>query len=401
VNAPSAVVADDMLTVMKRSPSRPTRQLAAITLCLTGVAVVVAPAAASPQATTAGSVSPRALAKAAYAQMTERQRVGQLFMTGVASTGPTTAEIRAVQRSATGSVFLRGDSTQGHKAVRRIVTALAPSATHAQVRPFVGTDQEGGEVQDLQGSGFTRMPTALDQGRLAPSALRTAAAGWAAQLRSSGVNVDLAPVADTVPTSIGRKNQPIGAFDREYGHTVTRVRHHVTSFVRGLDDSHVSAAVKHFPGLGRATGNTDTRHGVTDPTGPHSRFLLAYRDGIDAGAQFVMVSSATYPKIDPHHRACFSPTVIGSLLRGREKFTGIVISDAFDATAVNDLSLAARAQRFFAAGGTMLLDPLSADVPTMARAVRSAVLKDKAFAATIKTDVLKVLTIKARDGLLS
>jgi beta-N-acetylhexosaminidase len=389
---------------MKRSPSRPIRQLAAVTLCLTGVAMVASPAAASPQATTVGGaahISPRALAKAAYARMTERQRVGQLFMTGVTSTGPTPAEIRAVQRSATGNVFLRGDSTQGHKAVRRIVTALVPDATHALVRPFVGTDQEGGEVQDLQGSGFTRMPTALAQGRLVPSALRTAAAGWAAQLRSAGVNVDLAPVADTVPKSIGTKNQPIGAFYREYGHTVTRVRHHVTSFVRGLGDAHVSATVKHFPGLGRATGNTDTRRGVTDPTGPRSRFLLPYRDGIAAGAQFVMVSSATYPKIDRHHRACFSPTVIGSLLRGRENFTGIVISDAFDTVAVDDLSLADRAPRFFSAGGTMLLDPLSAQVPAMAKAVRAALLKDPAFAATIKADVLKVLTIKARDGLLT
>jgi beta-N-acetylhexosaminidase len=390
-----------MLTPMKRSPSRPLRHLAAITLCLTGVAAVVGPAAASPQPTTVRSPSPRALAKAAYARMTERQRVGQLFMTGVASIGPTAAEIRAVQRSDTGNVFLRGDSTQGHKAVRRIVTALAPTATQAKAEPFVGTDQEGGEVQDLQGKGFTRMPTALDQGRLAPSALRTAAAGWAAQLRSAGVNLDLAPVADTVPESIGKKNQPIGAFDREYGHTITRVRHHVTSFVRGLDDSHVSAAVKHFPGLGRATGNTDTRHGVTDPTGPHSHFLLPYRDGIDAGAQFVMVSLATYPKLDPHHRACFSRTVIGSLLRGQEKFTGIVISDAFNAVAVDDLSLAERALRFFSAGGTMLLDPDSADVPAMAKAVRAAVAKDQTLAATIKADILKVLTTKARDGLLS
>jgi beta-N-acetylhexosaminidase len=386
---------------MKRSASPVTRQLAAIMLCLVGVAAVVAPAAASPQATTAASVSPHAMAKAAYARMTERQRVGQLFMTGVASIGPTAAEIRAVQRSATGNVFLRGDSTQGHKAVRRIVTALVPDATHAQVPPFVGTDQEGGEVQDLQGNGFTRMPTALDQGRIAPSDLRTAAAGWAAQLRSAGVNVDLAPVADTVPKSIGTKNQPIGAFDREYGHTVTRVSEHVPSFVRGLDDAHVAATVKHFPGLGRATGNTDTRRGVTDPTGPHSHFLLPYRDGIDAGAQFVMVSSATYPKIDPHHRACFSSTVIGSLLRGREKFTGIVISDAFDTVAVNDLSRADRALRFFSAGGTMLLDPTSADVPTMAKAVRAAVVKNPAFARVIKADVLKVLTTKARDGLLT
>jgi beta-N-acetylhexosaminidase len=276
-----------------------------------------------------------------------------------------------------------------------------PSATQAQVRPFIGTDQEGGEVQALQGKGFTRMPTALDQGRLSPASLLSAATGWASQLHSAGVNVDLAPVADTVPASIGTSNQPIGRYDREYGHTVSRVAAHVTPFVSALAQSKVAAAVKHFPGLGRATGNTDTTKGVTDPTGPRSRFLKPYQAGIDAGAQFVMVSSATYPRIDRHHRACFSPAVMGTLLRGHEKFTGIVISDAFDTVAVNDLSRAERALRFFAAGGTMLLDPDSAAVPTMAKALRAALATDSGLAATVKADVLTVLTTKAADGLLS
>jgi beta-N-acetylhexosaminidase len=371
-----------------------------LALGLAAGGAVVAPASATPHHASAHA-TPRSLAKAAYARMNERQRVGQLFMTGVASTGPSAAEIRAVQHSASGNVFLRGDSTQGSKAVRRTVTTLLPSATQATVEPFVGTDQEGGEVQDLQGKGFTRMPTALAQGRMPPGHLRAAANGWASQLHSAGVNVDLAPVADTVPASVATRNQPIGVFHREYGHTVTRVRHHVTSFVRGIEAAKVQAAVKHFPGLGRATGNTDTRHGVTDPTGPRDEFLLPYRAGIDAHAQFVMVSSATYPKIDPRHRACFSTTVIGSLLRGHETFGGIVLSDAFNAVAVDDRTPAERALRFFAAGGTMLLDPDSADVPAMARAVRVALTDDKAFAATIKADVLLVLTTKATDGLLS
>jgi beta-N-acetylhexosaminidase len=332
--------------------------------------------------------------------MSERQRVGQLFMVGVTSTGPTAAEVRDVERSFVGNVFLRGDSTQGRRAVRAIVRQLAPSATQSQVKPFVGTDQEGGEVQDLQGKGFTRIPTALDQGRISRHVLRTDAAGWGSQLLTAGVNVDLAPVADTVPAKIGTHNQPIGRFFREYGHTVTRVRHHVKSFVRGLGDAKVATVVKHFPGLGRATGNTDVQRGVTDPTGPHSRFLRPYREGIDAGAQFVMVSSATYPKIDPHHRACFSRAVIEGLLRHQEKFAGIVMSDSFNTVALADLTPAERAVKFFAAGGTMLLETMSSDVHAMAKAVRAERAADKTFAATIKADVLRVLTTKARDGLL-
>jgi beta-N-acetylhexosaminidase len=92
--------------------------------------------------------------------------------------------------------------------------------------------------------------------------------------------------------------------------------------------------------------------------------------------------------------------VIATLLRNREKFTGIVISDGFNAVAVDDLTPADRALRFFRAGGTMLLDPASADVPPMAKAVRAALAGDPTFAATIKAAVLQVLTTKAKDGLL-
>jgi beta-N-acetylhexosaminidase len=380
--------------------SRSTRAAAAgLTLALTAV---VAPADATSHAVAAAvAASPQAVARSAYARMTQRQRIGQLFMTGVASTGPTKSELRDLEKSFAGNVFLRGDSTAGRAATRRIVAGFVPRATRAAVGPFVATDQEGGEVQDLQGKGFSRMPTALDQGRLSLAALRSDAAGWGSQLHAAGVNLDLAPVADTVPASIGTKNQPIGQFFREYGHTVTRVRHHVTSFVQGLNAAHVASAVKHFPGLGRAVGNTDTRHGVTDPTGRHSSFLAPYRDGIAAGAQFVLVSSATYPRIDPHHRACFSATVIGSLLRHQEGFAGVVISDGFNAVAVADLDPAERALRFFTAGGTMLLDPAAPDIPPMAKAVRARLAGDPAFAATIKADVLTVLTTKARDGLIS
>ena len=204
-----------------------------------------------------------------------------------------------------------------------------------------------------------------------------------------------------MPRSIGTANQPIGQYHREFGHTVARVGRHVTAFVRGMTKAEVATTVKHFPGLGRATGNTDTTRGVTDPTGPHSGYLTPYRDGIVAGAQFVMVSSAKYPKIDKWHRACFSARVIGSLLRGQEKFTGIVISDSFDAVAVSDLSPAQRALRFFGAGGTMLLDTRPSDVPPMAQAVLAEQASDASFARQIKTDVLLVLTTKARDGLIT
>jgi beta-N-acetylhexosaminidase len=332
--------------------------------------------------------------------MTTRERVGQLFIMGVASTGPSRSDMHNLIADAGGNVYLRGDTTRGGSAVHDIVAKLQSQLTHAGVRPFIGTDQEGGEVQDLQGPGFAAMPTAVAQGRLRTDTLQADAHTWGSQLRKVGLNLDLAPVADTVPKSVGTSNQPIGQYFREYGHTVTRVRRHVVGFERGLLAAHVATTLKHFPGLGRATGNTDNGRNITDPTGPRSPYLLPFHDGVRAGTQFVMVSSATYPHIDPTQPACFSRKVIHDLLRTHEKFAGIVVSDSFGSASVAYLRAGLRAIYFFRAGGTMVLDSAPAQLHTMVAAVMSRITHNAAFAATIKADVLEVLTMKAGDGLI-
>ena len=220
---------------------------------------------------------------AAYARMTTRERVGQLFIMGVSSTGPYRSELHDLAADAGGNVYLRGDSTQGRRAVRNIVAATRPQLTYAGVRPFIGTDQEGGEVQDLQGPGFNTMPTALSQGRLPAPTLQADAQVWGRQLREAGLNLDLAPVADTVPKSVGTANQPIGQYYREYGHTVSRVRTHAVAFQRGLTAASIATTLKHFPGLGRAPATPTT--GTTSPIRPgraartSSRFTMASRRG--------------------------------------------------------------------------------------------------------------------------
>ena len=321
-------------------------------------------------------------------------------MMSVASTGASRAEIRVLRRTHAGNTYLRGNSSRGRAPVRKVTSRVAKVLTQSRVRPFVGVDQEGGLVQHLQGPGFSRMPTALDQGRMSRRALHNAARHWGRQLRRAGVNVDLAPVADTVPESVGTRNEPIGQYFREYGHTVRRVRRHVTSFATGMHEARVLTAVKHFPGLGRASGNTDNTHHVTDPTGPRDPYLLPFRHAIAAGTQFVMVSSAFYPRIDPHRRACFSPTVIDRLLRDHEGFSGIVISDSFGSSSVSRIPLGQRAIKFFEAGGTMVLDSAASHLPAMTRAVLRKARHHARFAETIRSDVLLVLTAKARAGLI-
>src|SRR5581483_11425469 len=117
-------------------------------------------------------------------------------------------------------------------------------------------------------------------------------------------------------------------------------------------------------------------------------------------ARFVMVSSATYPNIDPGHAACLSPTIITSMLRGDLGFKGAVISDDLAAASLRGTSPRQRALRFLRAGGTMLLDTVPRQLTSMVHAIRASAAHPR-FAQTVQSAVMTDLVAKARAGLIS
>jgi beta-N-acetylhexosaminidase len=361
------------------------------------------PAAAS----TASPVAPDAVAACAatkLADMSEEQRVGQLFMVGLGGDRLSVVETAAIVADHFGSVFLVGTRANGVLGVRMLsdaIQALATEAVTADVGFFVAADQEGGMVQRVAGEGFTTIPTALDQGRLPTAALEAQAHTWGTELAAAGINLDLAPVMDVVPAAAESSNRPIGALRREFGNDPATVGSHGSAVVKGMTRAGIATALKHFPGLGRVIANTDTSAGVVDSTTTaNDPYLAAFGDGIAAGAPFVMVSLATYAQIDPSHQAVFSPAVIGTMLRGRLGFDGVVISDDLGATrAVASMSPGDRATAFLVAGGDVMIVSGMSAAGHMASAVLARARSDASFAALVDAAALRVIETKARYGL--
>ncbi|QKW26383.1 glycoside hydrolase family 3 protein [Streptomyces seoulensis] len=357
-------------------------------------------------ATTSASVSAATCTDRYLSGMTTAQRAGQLIMGGVSAAHPDQAQLRVLRDNHVGSVMLTGRSTAGTAATRKAVDGFRGQADRVggrQVGLLVSTDQEGGRVQVLNGPGFSAMPSGLTQGSWSTATLRARAAGWAKELKAAGLNLNLAPVADVVPTALGARNVPIGSFQREYGHTPATVTSHAGAFAAGFAQSGVLTTYKHFPGLGQVIGNTDTTANVVDSvTTASSSSLAPFRAGIQAGAPFVMISSATYTKIDPKHLAAFSPTVIDHLLRGQFGFKGVVISDDLgNAVAVRSFTPAQRAVDFVAAGGDVVLTVQPNTVPAMARALQARMGKDASFRAKVDASVRRILDAKRAAGLLN
>lgn len=340
------------------------------------------------------------LAAQLLARLTLAQRVGQLFMVDCPSSGVAAATRAAIQDYYVGSVILDGNSGLGVEQTAAITATLQQLAPH-ELALFIATDQEGGLVQRLRGSGFSDIPSAVEQGQVSAAALRTDATVWGGQLRAAGVNVDLGPVLDTVPAGFG-PNPPIGDLDREYGHDPATVSAHGLAFAKGMAAAGVDATAKHFPGLGRVTGNTDTSSGVSDGvTTRDDAYLTPFAAAIKAGVGFVMMSTAIYSLLDPDHPAAFSKTIVTGLLRQRLGFGGVVISDDLGGAAqVSGYSIGSRAVDFIAAGGDIVLTVDAAQAPAMTAAVIARAQADPAFAKLVDAAALRVLTAKEKAKLV-
>ena len=268
---------------------------------------------------------------------------------------------------------------------------------------WVAVDQEGGAVQTLKGSGFDRLPSAREQGALPADQLSALAEGLGASLAAAGVNLDLAPVVDVVPPGTEAGNAPIGAYGREYGGTPEAVTAAAGTIVGGLSDAGVTATLKHFPGLGRVTGNTDDTAVVHDTvTTADDPQLTVFSTLADSpAAPFVMASSAIYDRIDGSEQAMFSPVVLTDVLRGQLGFDGVVISDDVgNADAVAGVAVGDRAVRFLGAGGTLVLTVEATQFEPMVDAVLARAEDDAAFAEVVDAAVRTALLAKARAGLL-
>lgn len=331
--------------------------------------------------------------------MSIEERVGQLFMVGTPADAAGRAALDAVTDRHVGGIFLHGRSRAG-VAATAAMTARFTKLTDPGAPPlWIATDQEGGEVQVLRGTGFDDMPYAIRQADRDAGELRSDAARWGRQLRDAGVTMNLAPVADIVTSHATRfDNPPIGGLGRQYGYDEQSVAATAGAFADGMRDAGVMPTLKHFPGLGRVTANTDYADDVVDTVvTADAPDVDVYRTLLADGPAVVMVGLAIYARIDDGAPAAFSDRVVTGILRGQVGFDGVVMTDDLSATrAVADIAPADRALDALDAGCDLIL--VSADpsvLPAMYDAVLERARSDDAFAARVDAAAARIVTAKA------
>jgi len=351
-------------------------------------AATLAPAESAPQQPACRAIAER---------LEPAERAGQLVMVGIAE-GFDSVERAVLTDHHLGSVILMGGAADSRRGAVELTQELQDLAGDLGV--LVAVDQEGGLVQRLKGPGFDTIPSAARQAEWAPAELTGRATGWAEQLALAGVHLNLAPVADVVPERNRARNAPIARLGRGYGSDPEEVSRLVLAFLTGMHAGGVATAVKHFPGLGAVSENTDVAAGVEDrTTTAGSDLLVPFRDAVEAGTDAVMISSATYRELDPDTIATFSPTVIGLL---REwGFDKVVISDDLGvAEALADVPPSERAVRFLAAGGDLALTVDPAVAEAMVDGIVAGAEADPALAERVLQSATRVLALKESYGLV-
>jgi beta-N-acetylhexosaminidase len=291
-------------------------------------------------------------------RLTPAQLAGERVVVGIDGTG-LTAELKGAIRSGkvAGVVLFEADfpsRAAGRKLIKNL-QAIPRPALLSGFPLLVMTDQEGGQVKRVSGAPEA---SAATMGAEGAGFARREGGATAKNLRSLGVNVDLAPVLD-----VARPGGVIADTERGFGSTRAQVAATAVPFATGLQDGGVAATAKHFPGLGAASENTDFEAQRIGLSKAELREVdeAPYRAYINAGGELVMLSTAIYPAFGDRP-AAFNRRIATGELRGRLGFRGVTITDSLGSTAVAEFGGQREAAVDGAAAGDDLL--LFNDLPS-------------------------------------
>ncbi|MEO8626210.1 MAG: glycoside hydrolase family 3 N-terminal domain-containing protein, partial [Candidatus Limnocylindrales bacterium] len=281
-----------------------------------------------------------------------RRVVGGLLVVGFRgkSVTPNDPILRAIRDLGLGGVILFAGNIDSPQQLADLTGALHAAA--APRRLIVSVDQEGGVVRRLTpAQGFDAVPSAATVGKKSNAYALNVGRKIGAQLAAAGINLNFAPVVDL---DVNPANPSIGALGRSYSADPQIVTDRATATIAGEHEHDVRTTLKHFPGLGSATGDTD-REFVDVTSTWNDTELTPYRNLIGAGVvDVVMTANALNGQIDTRYPASLSRATI-DVLRNQLGYDGVAITDDLGAGAIKDSYSADTALRLAINAGNDLL----------------------------------------------
>lgn len=323
-------------------------------------------------------------------RMTVDEKVGQLLF----ARAPEMNIKNAAAKYHLGGLILFGRDVNG-QSLASIKTKVDSWQRDLSTKLFIGIDEEGGQVSRLSYAGLADFASPQElYARGGMDAILADTDQKISMLDSIGVNVNFAPVADVCED----KNSFIYA--RTFGQNATATADYIKNVTEKYHGSNISATLKHFPGYGC---NVDTHSLISVDTRSLTSFkendLLPFEAGINAGADFVMVSHNIIQEFDSSAPASLSHDV-HKILTDDLGFSGIVITDDLSMDAIAEYyhgEYSAEVQAVLA-GNNMLI---VTDYVTAFNNIKSAVENGTIKESYLDYQLMPVLGLKVKKGLIT
>lgn len=323
--------------------------------------------------------------------MTLDEKIGQLFFVRV----PEVNQVEDVKNYHLGGYILFGRDYE-NQTPETVKKNIASYQEAAKIPLLIGSDEEGGSVSRLsRAPGFLETPFASPQELYKTGGMPAVLAdveSKSAILKSYGINVNLAPVADvsTVPNSF--------IYDRTIGLDAQGTADYVEQVVKKMHESKMGDTLKHFPGYG---DNQDSHVTIVHDSRTLSELeksdFLPFKAGIAAGTDSILVSHNIIESVDPTLPASISPK-INQLLRNQLGFDGVVMTDDLDMAGIADFTGQNEAALAALKAGNDLV--LTSTYATQIPYIKTAIEKGSWTEAELDQSVKRVLLWKEKLGLI-
>ena len=322
--------------------------------------------------------------------MTLEEKVGQMIMVGIQGTELDENVRRLLNKIHFGGVILYDRNMQSLEQTKKLVDDIQAFANQ-KVPLFVAIDEEGGTI--VRGQDFLK--PAPSQESIGQSGDPEKARDWAeynaAILRSIGVNLNFAPVAD------------VGSQDtRSFGTEAQTVATFVDAAAKGYEAKNFLYTLKHFPGIGKSKIDPHQEVSVIEDSWEilNAEDILPFAKiirGHDNTKFMVMIGHLKYAALDRVNSASLSPAVMTKLLRNELGFSGVVITDDLEMGAIkNNVDLSRIGVQVVRAGGDIaLVCHDSASQQVVYESILEAVNRGEISEERIDESVRRILKMKA------
>lgn len=276
----------------------------------------------------------------------------------------------------------------------QISEMLANTMSYSKHPVFLAVNEGGDSASSVQNSTIS-VPGVKEPGEITTDTeAYVLGSTIGSYLSGLNFNVNFAPTADILWT------EDAAVADYCFGGESTVNGQFVSQFVKGLEEQGISATLKTFPGTGHLTSSTENGTVSTDKSRADYEYdFSVFKAGIDAGADFVMVSHVVASELTGGMDPCsMSSDVVTGILRNELGFDGIIITEPMNVKAITEYYEASEAAvAALKAGCDMILLP--DNLEGAYQAIVKGVSDGSVAEARINDSLKRVFRVKYADKL--